>query len=81
MEGKSKASRRKKPWRYRWPDPVRDEVLVRLLAFSAGRAEEERLAVEAIAQVTKFRPVRRRRARSADTNNMPQPPERLDEFG
>ena len=24
--------RKKKPYRYRWPDPVRDEVLARLLA-------------------------------------------------
>jgi len=36
--------RRKKPWRYRWPDHVRDEVLARLLALNAERAEEERLA-------------------------------------
>jgi hypothetical protein len=32
------ASRRKKPWRYRWPDEVRDEVLGRLLALNATRA-------------------------------------------
>ncbi len=38
------ASRRKKPWRYRWPDDLRDEVLARLLALNAQRAEEERLA-------------------------------------
>jgi len=35
---------RKKPWRYRWPDDFRDEVLARLLALNAQRAEEERLA-------------------------------------
>ena len=34
--------RRKKPWRYRWPDAVRDEVLARLLALNAERAEAER---------------------------------------
>ena len=27
--------RKKKPWRYRWPDEVRDEVLARLLALNA----------------------------------------------
>ena len=27
-----------KPWRYRWPDEVRDEVLARLLALNAKRA-------------------------------------------
>jgi hypothetical protein len=37
-----KKSRRKKPWRYRWPDAVRDEVLARLLALNQQRAEEER---------------------------------------
>ena len=34
---------RKKPWRCRWPDGVRDEVLARLLALNAERAEAERL--------------------------------------
>ncbi len=35
--------RRRKPWRYRWPDAVRDEVLARLLALNARRADTERL--------------------------------------
>jgi hypothetical protein len=39
-----KPGKRKKPWRYRWPDDVRDEVLARLLDLNARRAEEERLA-------------------------------------
>ena len=34
--------RKKKPWRYRWPDEVHDEVLARLLALNAERAAEER---------------------------------------
>jgi hypothetical protein len=33
----------KLPWRYRWPDEVRDDVLARLLALNANRAELERL--------------------------------------
>ena len=33
--------RKKKPYRYRWPDPIRDEVLARLLALNAERAAEE----------------------------------------
>jgi hypothetical protein len=32
---------KKKPWRYRWPDHVRDEVLARLLELNAERAKEE----------------------------------------
>lgn len=39
-----RASRKKKPWRYRWPDEVRDEVLARLLALNAERAAEEERA-------------------------------------
>ena len=33
--------RKKKPCRYRWPDPPRDEVLARLLALNAERAADE----------------------------------------
>ncbi len=33
--------RKKKPYRYRWPDAVRDEVLARLLELNAERAAEE----------------------------------------
>jgi hypothetical protein len=32
---------KKKPYRYRWPDQVRDEVLARLLELNAERAKEE----------------------------------------
>ena len=35
------ASRRRKRYRYRWPDPVRDDVLGRLIALNASRAEKE----------------------------------------
>lgn len=36
--------RKKKPYRYRWPEEVHDEVLARLLDLNQKRAEEERLA-------------------------------------
>jgi hypothetical protein len=35
---------RKKPWRYRWPDDFRDEILARLLELNKRRAEQEALA-------------------------------------
>jgi hypothetical protein len=35
---------KKKPWRYRWPDDVRDDVLARLLELNAKRAKEEQLS-------------------------------------
>ena len=43
--------RRKKPWRYRWPDEVRDEVLARLLALNGERAEQERAERERVAKL------------------------------
>jgi hypothetical protein len=45
IEGRARL--RKKPWRYRWPDVVRDEVLARLLKLNAERAEQDRFAGEA----------------------------------
>lgn len=42
-EGDETPSRRKKPWRYRWPDDIRDEVLARLLVLNAERAKQEQL--------------------------------------
>jgi hypothetical protein len=39
----SSGRKKKKPWRYRWPDEVRDEVLARLLKENAKRAEQERI--------------------------------------
>ena len=35
---------KKKPYRYRWPDEVRDEVLARLIELNAERAKEEAAA-------------------------------------
>ncbi len=35
--------KKKKPWRYHWPNEIRDEVLARLLSLNAERAAEERL--------------------------------------
>jgi hypothetical protein len=35
------SSRKKMPWRYRWPDEVRDKMLARLLELNAERAAQE----------------------------------------
>jgi hypothetical protein len=43
-ENEPTSRKSKKPWRYRWPDSIRDEVLARLLDLNAKRAEEETLA-------------------------------------
>ncbi len=45
-EEEDESSRRKKPWRYRWTDGVRDQVLGLLLDLNQQRAEEERVEQE-----------------------------------
>jgi len=65
-----RARRRKKPWRYRWPDDIRDEVLARLLALNAKRAEEERLAGSADA-ATKVKKQKPRKGRKKNSNAAP----------
>ena len=58
----AKGCGRKKPWRYRWPDEVRDEVLARLLELNKQRAEEEALsgrAAEAAIKKSTKKPRRR----------------------
>jgi hypothetical protein len=47
---------RKKPYRYRWPDEVRDEVLARLLELNARRAKEEERAGTITAKKRSTRP-------------------------
>lgn len=39
--------KKKKPWRYKWPQELHDEVLARLLVLNQQYAEQERLAGEA----------------------------------
>ena len=43
-EQTSTSRRRRKPFRYRWPDEVRDDVLARLLDLNQQRAKEEAYA-------------------------------------
>jgi hypothetical protein len=61
-------SHRKKPWRYRWPDDIRDEVLARLLKLNAERAEEERRTGEAAAAAEKAKRPKRSRAAGRKLN-------------
>ena len=58
--------RKKKPYRYRWPDAVRDEVLARLLALNAERAAEEARAGASAAGVVQAEPVAARPAAVRD---------------
>ena len=58
--------RKKKPYRYRWPDPVRDEVLARLLALNAERAAEEARAGASATDAVQAEPVAARPAAVRD---------------
>jgi hypothetical protein len=63
--------RRRKPWRYRWPDDCRDEVLARLLELNRQRAEEERLS-GAAAEAKKTSPHRKRSpSKSSEQTGLP----------
>ena len=59
---------RKKPYRYRWPDAIRDEILARLLQLNAERAAEEARAGAATAAPKKPRRSSRRAASPAPRN-------------
>jgi hypothetical protein len=61
------SSRRKKPWRYRWPDEVRDEVLARLLQLNSQRAAQE---AQAGARAAKTRKAKGPQAASPDTERL-----------
>ena len=63
---------RKKPWRYRWPDDFRDEVLAHLLDLNQKRAEEERRAAAANDDQPKKKP-RGRKAAKPDSDQQSFP--------
>ncbi len=57
---------KKKPYRYRWPDEVRDDVLARLIALNAERAaEEQRSGAAAVGKRAAATPKTGRVARKA----------------
>jgi hypothetical protein len=59
---------KKLPWRHRWPDEVRDDVLARLLALNAERyAEEQERGLQTKAKSQKTSPQSRPR-KNAKTN-------------
>jgi len=59
--------RKKKPWRYRWPDDIRDEVLARLLELNAQRAKEHSLVSKSVAGVSPARKKKRGPKKKAET--------------
>ena len=67
----AKKSNKKKPWRYRWPDEFRDEVLARLLELNEQRAMEERLAGKAAEAGAKKSPGSNNRGRKSSKKQEP----------
>jgi hypothetical protein len=71
-EDNGRARNRKKPWRYRWPDELRDEVLARLLELNRQRAEQERLSgLEAEAKARKPTKKRGKKDRTDEQFELP----------
>jgi hypothetical protein len=71
-ESESTGRTRKKPWRYRWPDEIRDEVLARLLALNEERAKEEQLAgllMEPTAEYGSKKRKSKKKKKSQDNSN------------
>ena len=61
---------RKKPWRCRWPDEVRDEVLARLLELNAARARDEALSGSAATKRRGRKPAAQRTANRPETGGL-----------
>ncbi len=61
---------KKKPWRYRWPDEVRDEVLARLLELNAERAKEEARSGAAAAKKGGKKAAAKRAPKASDTEDL-----------
>ena len=57
---KEEWGKKKKPYRYRWPDDVRDEVLLRLIELNAARAKEEIRSGATAAKTGRKQPADRR---------------------
>jgi len=76
-EEENGSRRRKKPWRYRWPDEIRDEVLARLLDLNRQRPlEEGQLPLETptFGQPTQEEPKKKGRKRKAAMAQSETPP-------
>jgi len=68
-----RARRRKKPWRYRWPDEIRDEVLARLLALNQERATAEQVSGKTAEREGKERAPGARTTRKKRASKSPGP--------
>ncbi|WP_390895577.1 Eco57I restriction-modification methylase domain-containing protein [Stieleria tagensis] len=65
----AKKSKKKKPWRLRWPDEFRDEVLARLLELNEQRHKEELLLAKSKKSEEKPTPVTKRVTRQTEDDS------------
>ena len=61
---------KKKPYRYRWPEEVRNDVLARLLELNAERAKEEARSGATATKKRRTKVAAKRAARQADTEDL-----------
>jgi hypothetical protein len=61
---------KKKPYRYRWSDEVRDEVLTRLLELNAERAKEEARSGSAAAKKGSKKAAAKRALKASSTEDL-----------
>jgi hypothetical protein len=61
---------RKKPYRYRWPDEIRDKVLARLLELNADRAKEEARSGAASVKKDSKKAAAKRAPKPSDTEDL-----------
>ena len=61
---------KKKPWRYRWPDEARDEVLARLLELNTERAKEEARSGAAATKMRGRKPASKRAPKALETRDL-----------
>lgn len=66
-------SRRKRPWRYRWPEEIHDEVLARLLDLNQKRHEAEVLGGKHAETKAKSKKNRKPKAPKSTQTNVQQP--------
>jgi hypothetical protein len=60
---------KKKPWRYRWPDEIRDDVLARLLELNVGRAKEEARSGGAAVEIGGKKAAAKRASKASNTED------------
>jgi hypothetical protein len=61
---------KKKPYRYRWPDEIRDELLARLLELNADRAKEEARSGAATAKIGGKKAAAKRPPKASDREDL-----------